>query len=89
VRELRYPDYVNTEAGARFTDVEGNIYLDYLMGFEPIVLGHNEPVVREAARAQMASETVYPLTHPLEVEVAELLVDAIPSAEIVAFYMWG
>jgi glutamate-1-semialdehyde 2,1-aminomutase len=59
------------------------------MGFGPIVLGHNDPVVKEAVRRQMDEGTVYSLCHPLEVEVANLLIDTIPSAERVAFYLGG
>ena len=37
--DMGYPTFVQRASGARFWDVDGNVYLDYLMGFGPIVLG--------------------------------------------------
>jgi glutamate-1-semialdehyde 2,1-aminomutase len=87
--ELGYPLYARKADGARFTDVDGNEYVDYLMGFGPIVLGHNDPAVRGAVRKQMDEGTVYSLCHPLELEVANLLIDTIPAAEMVGFFIGG
>ncbi len=86
---LGYPLYAQRGQGAHLTDVDGNEYLDYLMGFGPIVLGHNNPVVKETVREQMEEGTVYSLCHPLEIEVAELLIEVIPAAEMIGFYLGG
>ena len=89
MRELGYPLYARSAEGPRFTDVDGKTYLDYLMGFGPIVLGHNDPIIRESVQNQMDEGTVYSLSHPLDVEVASFLINTIPSAEMVAFYLGG
>jgi glutamate-1-semialdehyde 2,1-aminomutase/spore coat polysaccharide biosynthesis protein SpsF len=65
--------------------VDGNEYIDYPMALGPVILGYNEPVVTEAAVRQLQDGTIFSLPHPLEVEVAELLVEVIPSAEMVRF----
>ena len=87
--EKGYPVFIERAEGARFWDVDGNGYLDYLMGFGPIVLGYDDPAVCEAVREQMARGTVYNTAHPRELVVAELLVDAIPGAEMVGFFIGG
>jgi len=86
---LGYPLYAQRADGARFTDVDGNEYIDYLMGFGPIVIGHNDAAVKEAVHKQMDEGTVYSLSHPLELEVAELLIDTIPFAEMIGFFIGG
>lgn len=89
MRDRGYPLYADRAEGARFTDIDGNTYLDYLMSFGPIVLGHNDPAVTAAVHEQIARGTVYTLGHPLELEVADLLIDTIPSAEMVGFFLGG
>ena len=66
-------------------DVDGNEYIDYAMALGPIILGHNYPTVTDAVTRQMQDGTIFSLPHPLEVEVAELLIEIIPCAEMVRF----
>jgi len=87
--EKGYPAFVQRAQGARFWDVDGNEYLDYLLGFGPIVLGYDNPAVCEAVQKQMADGTVYSFAHPRELAVADLLVDTIPGAEMVGFFIGG
>ena len=87
--EMGYPVFTERASGARFWDVDGNEYLDYLMCYGPIVLGHNDPVVNEAVRQQMEAGTVYTTPHPKELDVAEMLIDVIPVAEMVGFFIGG
>ena len=87
--EKGYPVFVQRASGARFWDVDGNAYLDYLLGFGPIVLGYDDPAVCEAIQAQIMRGTVYSTAHAREVDVAELLVDLIPGAEMVGFFVGG
>jgi len=84
-----YPVFARRASGARFWDVDGNEYLDYLMGFGPILLGYDDPVLNEAIRRQMAEGTIYTLAHPKELEVAEALIEAIPGAEMLGFFSGG
>jgi glutamate-1-semialdehyde-2,1-aminomutase len=71
--------------GSHVWDVDGNEYIDYPMALGPIILGHNYPAVTEAVIRQMRDGTTFSLPHPLEVEVAEMLTEVIPCAEMVRF----
>jgi len=71
--------------GAWVWDVDGNKYLDYLMALGPIILGYGNARVNEAVMRQVKDGSVFSQMHPLEVEVAEMLVDLIPCAEMVRF----
>ncbi len=79
------PVFLQKGQGSRVWDVDGNEYIDYPMGLGPIILGHNYPAVTEAVIKQMREGTAFSLPHPLEVEVAELLTEIIPCAEMVRF----
>lgn len=70
-----YPVFAERAAGARFWDVDGNEYLDFLMGFGPILLGYNDPAVNQAVRAQMEQGAVYTTAHRKELQLAEKLID--------------
>jgi len=79
------PNFLASGCGARVTDVDGNVYLDYSMALCAMVLGYADPHVNEAIQRQLASGTLFSLGHPLEVEVAQRLVEVIPCAEMVRF----
>ncbi len=79
------PIFLARGKGAHVWDVDGNEYIDYPMALGPILLGHAYPRVIEAAAEQMRQGTTYTLMHPLEVELAELLCEIIPCAEMVRF----
>lgn len=71
--------------GARTWDVDGNEYIDYIIGLGCVTLGHNHPVVTRAIEEQLENGISFSLPTPLEVEVAEMLIARIPSAEMVRF----
>jgi len=79
------PAFLAHGQGSHVWDVDGNEYIDYPMALGPVILGHNYPPVTEAVRRQAEEGTAFSLPHPLEVEVAELLVEMIPCAEMVRF----
>ena len=79
------PSYLERGDGAWVWDADGNKYLDYLMALGPIILGYNNSRVNNAAKNQIDKGTVFSQMHPLEVEVAELLCDIVPCAEMVRF----
>jgi len=79
------PNYLTKAHGARVWDVDGNEYIDYIMGLGPVILGHADPVVNEAAWRQMQDGLSFSLPHIIEVEVSELLCELIPCAEMVRF----
>jgi len=86
---MGYPVFTRGASGARFRDVDGNEYLDYLLGFGPILLGYNDPAVNAAVRRQIEEGTIYSTAHPKEVEVAEMLLELNPWAGMVAFVIGG
>lgn len=85
----RVPMYVDRAAGSRLWDVDGNEYLDYVLGQGPQFFGHSHPVIVEAVQRQVARSQVFSAQHELEVEVAELVCDLVPCAELVRFNSVG
>jgi glutamate-1-semialdehyde 2,1-aminomutase len=83
------PVYAARAKGARFWDVDGNEYIDWVSGIGSIILGYCDPVVDDAVREQIALGTVYSVNHELELELAEELVRTIPSAEMVRYAKCG
>lgn len=83
------PLYLQHGKGSHVYDVDGNEYIDYSMGLGPITLGYSYPKIIEAIQRQLAQGTIFSLSHPLEVECAELLVETIPCAEKVKFFKTG
>lgn len=66
-------------------DVDGNRYIDFVNSLASITLGHCDPDVTAAVTAQLTKGTIFSLPHPLEIEVARLLVETVPCAEKVRF----
>lgn len=83
------PAYAERAAGARFWDVDGNEYIDWVSGIGSIILGYADPVVDEAVRAQIGRGLTTSVNHELEIELAEELVRTIPSAEMVRYAKCG
>jgi glutamate-1-semialdehyde aminotransferase len=69
--------------------VDGREYVDYVMGWGCSLLGYAEPRVQAAVRDALSSAPLTTLTHPFEIDVAEALCAAIPSAQMVAFGKHG
>jgi glutamate-1-semialdehyde 2,1-aminomutase len=84
-----HPIFVTRGAGSRIWDVDENEYIDYLLGYGPLVLGHAHPALLEAVRGQLASGSTFGIPHRLELEVAELLAHLYPSIEMVRFSSAG
>lgn len=76
-------------AGPRIYDVEGRDFIDYLLGQGPAFLGHAHPAVIAAVSQALTTGMVYAAQHPLEVEAAEAVCDAIGWADMVRFNMTG
>ena len=79
------PIYLQSGKGSHVFDVDGNEYIDYPGALGPIILGYAYPATTEAVTKQLQEGITFSLMHPLEVEVAQLLVDVIPCAEMVRF----
>ena len=80
-----FPHFAVAADGCRVTDSVGQSYIDWMNGWGPVLLGYNNPHVTEAIKQQVSAGPTLSLMHPLEVEVAQLLVDMVPCAEMVAF----
>lgn len=79
------PSFLDRGDGAWVWDVDGNKYLDHLMALGPIILGYNNPRINQVVSEQLQKGAVFSQMNALEVEVAELLVEHIPCAEMVRF----
>ncbi|MFA5180318.1 MAG: glutamate-1-semialdehyde 2,1-aminomutase [Syntrophales bacterium] len=77
------PVFMDEARGARITDVDGREYVDYVMSWGPLILGHAHPAVVEAIRYQTGKGTSFGAPTPLEVGLAELIIEAFPSLEMV------
>ncbi|MDP7204969.1 MAG: aminotransferase class III-fold pyridoxal phosphate-dependent enzyme [Pirellulaceae bacterium] len=83
------PVYTTHANGARFTDVDGHEYVDWMSGIGAIILGYADPVVDQAVCDQIRSGSLYSINHPLEIELAERLVELVPCAEMVRYAKGG
>ncbi|MBL4759646.1 MAG: aminotransferase class III-fold pyridoxal phosphate-dependent enzyme [Mariprofundaceae bacterium] len=83
------PHYLQRGEGAWVWDADGNRFLDHVMALGPVILGYDNDRVNTAIREQLKEGIVFSQMHPLEVEVAELLCDIIPCAEMVRFGKTG
>src|ERR1700746_1301164 len=77
--------YVKQGRGARVTDLDGNVYVDYRMGYGPAILGYADPRVDAAAREGMEVGGVFALSTEREYRVAERIAQMVPAAELVRF----
>jgi glutamate-1-semialdehyde 2,1-aminomutase len=83
------PIYAERARGARFWDVDGFEYIDWMSGIGSILLGYADSVVDEAVREQISRGTVFAVNHELEIELAEELCQSIPCAEMVRYAKCG
>jgi len=83
------PFYVREAKGAHLTDVDGNDYVDLVMGFGPNPLGHSPDAVVEAVREAVGRGTSLAVATPLEVELAQTIARLVPSMEVMRFVVTG
>jgi glutamate-1-semialdehyde 2,1-aminomutase len=76
-------------SGAEIEDLDGHRYIDYVCGYGPIILGHADPRVTEAVAASLSLGQAFGGQHPLEIEVAERIRDAVPSMQMMRFSLAG
>lgn len=75
------PVFVASGRGSHVTDVDGNEYLDFVLSWGPLILGHCHPEVMSALAAVLKTGTSYGASTPGEVELAEEITRAFPSIE--------
>ncbi|MBD1835589.1 aminotransferase class III-fold pyridoxal phosphate-dependent enzyme [Cyanobacteria bacterium FACHB-472] len=79
------PYFVNRGQGSHVWDVDGHEYIDFINSLAAITLGYNDQDVTAAVQAQMEKGVIFSLPHPIEMQVAEKIVEMVPGAEMVRF----
>lgn len=84
-----FPLYIKQGRGAMVTDVDGREYIDLVLGYGPLVLGHAHPSVVRAVQEQAALGTLYGAPHEKEVLLAERVRKHFPGMEMMRFVSSG
>ena len=85
----KYPIFMDRGRGSRIYDVDGNEYIDWMMAFGALPLGHAHPEIVEAITEAASSGAHFATATPVELEVAEMLQRIVPNAERVRFANTG
>jgi glutamate-1-semialdehyde 2,1-aminomutase len=83
------PPFIARGEGSHLIDIDGNRYLDYVGSWGPLILGHAHPRVVEAVTAAMREGASFGAPTERESELAELVIDAVPSMEMVRMVSSG
>ncbi|MCW4043670.1 MAG: glutamate-1-semialdehyde 2,1-aminomutase [Candidatus Bathyarchaeota archaeon] len=78
-----YPFFTQKATGSKHYDVDGNSYIDYCMAYGAIIFGHSYPPIIQAVKKKLDLGTVYGTPTEAEVQLAELITDSLPCAEMV------
>lgn len=85
----RDPVFVDRAEGCMVYDVDGNGYIDYVGSWGPMILGHRHPAVVSAIQAALERGTSFGAPTDLEIELAEMVIAAVPSIDTVRFVNSG
>ncbi|HCG73752.1 MAG TPA: glutamate-1-semialdehyde-2,1-aminomutase [Nitrospina sp.] len=77
------PLFIKSAKGCTITDVDGNEFIDYVSSWGPLIFGHAHPCIVEAITRQAELGTSYGASTELEIELAEKVVNAVPSIDVV------
>ena len=80
-----YPLYFERGSGGRVEDVDGNVFVDFLMSYGALILGHANPTLVQAASEQLRRGTMFGTANTAEVELAEAIHRMVPCADLVRF----
>ena len=83
------PLFIDRGEGAYMIDVDGNRFIDYVLSFGPQIIGHAHPKVVVALNEVIAKSTSFGAPSPLEVDLAELVMEFMPNIEMVRFVNSG
>ncbi|WP_445474667.1 glutamate-1-semialdehyde 2,1-aminomutase [Methanococcoides methylutens] len=90
VRAIKpYPFYTESANGSHITDVDGNEYIDYCLAYGPKILGHANPVIKQAIIDQLDKGWLYGTPTQLEVTLAEKIASLYPSIDMLRFISTG
>jgi len=79
------PFFITKGSGSHVWDADGNEYVDFVNSLAAITLGHNDPDVDAAVLGQLKQGVIFTLPHPIEIEVAEKIIEMVPCAEMIRF----
>lgn len=77
--------FIDRARGSHIWDVDGNEYIDYRLGYGPVILGHAFPGVNAAVQRAALKGQVYALDNELEIRLAEIICKTVPCAQLVRF----
>jgi glutamate-1-semialdehyde 2,1-aminomutase len=83
------PLFIDRGEGAYLIDVDGNRYIDYIMSWGPLILGHAHPDVVAALQKALVRGTSFGAPSPLEIELAQLIMTHMPNIEMLRFVNSG
>ncbi|MCM3873975.1 MAG: glutamate-1-semialdehyde 2,1-aminomutase [Pyrinomonadaceae bacterium] len=83
------PRFIRSASGATITDVDGRTYIDYVGSWGPMILGHADPEIVAGLQEAATRGTSFGAPNELEVELAEEIIDAVPSIEMVRMVSSG
>ncbi|OGI17036.1 MAG: aminotransferase class III [Candidatus Melainabacteria bacterium RIFOXYA12_FULL_32_12] len=79
------PYFIQKAQGSKVWDIDGNEYTDFMSSLAALNLGYNDSDVVYAVKKQLEEGTIFSLPHPIEVQVAEKIIEMVPCAEMVRF----
>ncbi|QUW22517.1 glutamate-1-semialdehyde 2,1-aminomutase [Sporosarcina sp. Marseille-Q4063] len=83
------PIFMQSGKGAMITDIDGNEYIDYVLSWGPLILGHSDPDVVEGIKRVAETGSSFGAPTLAENELAELVIDRVPSMEMVRMVSSG
>ncbi|NLY78986.1 MAG: glutamate-1-semialdehyde 2,1-aminomutase [Lysinibacillus sp.] len=83
------PVFIESGSGAIIRDIDGNEYIDYVLSWGPLILGHCHPEVVKAIQEQAAKGTSFGAPTLLENKLAQIVIERVPSVEMVRFVSSG
>ncbi len=82
---VSHPLYIARGHGSKIWDVDGNEFIDYLLSYGSVILGHSNPGLSKVLKEQIDLGTMFGTCNTVEVELAEQICQMVPSAELVRF----
>lgn len=87
--EETMPKFIVRGKGCRLWDMEGKEYIDFRLALGPVTLGYCYDEVDDAVRAQMSNGVLFSMASPIELDLARLVNEMVPNAEMVRFMKTG
>jgi len=83
------PKFIERGKGCRLWDIDGNEYIDFRLSLGPVTLGYCYDEVDDAVRKQMEKGVLFSMASPVEYELAELICEVVPNADMCRFMKTG